>query len=141
MVENSIITFLPWLRRGVCAKIGRTDDSAGAAALADFQVELGFNSQAGGDPELSQKVTISLYGPGEIKGLDSQAIINASPKPNAVNVEANYFPMIEFGQPDLPWRYTPATSGRPGQDRLKPWLCLITLSGLTQPDRSDCCRK
>jgi hypothetical protein len=30
--------------------------------------------------------------------------------------------IIEFDQPDLPWRYTPAA---PAGDRLAPWLCLI----------------
>ena len=41
------------------------------------------------------------------------------------DAEPNFFPMLEFGEADLPWRYSPV--GSVAGDRIPPWLCLIVL--------------
>jgi hypothetical protein len=125
MSGNATIYFLPWLRRGVSASIISKDNQSTGGHHAGFEVTLGFNAQAGGGPSIKESATISLYGPGEVTGLDHQVIIRTLPKPDVTDFEANLFPMIEFDQPDLPWRYTPASASR--EDRLKPWICLIVL--------------
>src|SRR5690606_32837119 len=35
------------------------------------------------------------------------------------------FAAVEFGDPDLPWMFTPAAAG--GGDRLRPWLVLVVV--------------
>src|SRR6185436_13918885 len=57
--------------------------------------------------------------------LDPRAVIRVWPRPGVNDAEPNYFPLIEFDQADLPWRYTPAKATV--QDRLRPWLCLVVL--------------
>ena len=52
-------------------------------------------------------------------------ILRRYPAPGAVDVESNYFPLIEFAAPDLPWRYTPGRPGRRGE--LRPWLTLVVV--------------
>jgi hypothetical protein len=42
-----------------------------------------------------------------------------------MTAEPNHLPLIEFDQPDLPWRYTPSQATE--LDRLRPWMCLIAL--------------
>jgi hypothetical protein len=52
-------------------------------------------------------------------------VIRTWPVSNTYEAQPNYFPMLDFDQPDLPWRYTPMAV--PSHDRLQPWLCLIVL--------------
>ncbi len=58
-------------------------------------------------------------------GVDPGVIARVFRTAGSFDVESNYFPLIEFEQPDLPWRYTPARANT--ADRLRPWMCLITL--------------
>ena len=118
--------FVPWLRRGLAASIDRPDLTEPPAptelpvprAAAQITVELNENS-------LSAAVPLTLAGPGDVAGIDPRAVIRVWPRPGVNDAESNYFPLIEFDQADLPWRYTPAKAT--GQDRLRPWLCLIVL--------------
>jgi hypothetical protein len=113
--------FLPWLRRGLATRIARVDGTDGATPNVELPTSLSLN---GGS--LNTSVPLTLHGPGDVTGLDPRAVIRTWPRPGQAESEPNYFPLVEFGQADLPWRYTPAraTSG----DRLRPWLCLIALA-------------
>ena len=69
-----------------------------------------------------------MYGPGDIEGILNSVIIRIEPSANNLNFEPNYFPFIEFSQPDFPWRYTPAKpGGAQPSGRLSPWLSLLVL--------------
>lgn len=70
-------------------------------------------------------MTLELFGPGEVTGFDTRTVIRTWPQPGVMDAEPNYFPIVEFDQADLPWRYTPAraTAGH----RLNPWIALIVL--------------
>jgi hypothetical protein len=79
-------------------------------------------------------VEVPLIGPGDIAGLDTRTITRTRPKPDVTDVELGYFPLIEFGDADLPWRYTPARVAPeaappepPGPNQLPPWLALVVL--------------
>lgn len=113
-------TFLPWLRRGVATQIRRVDGAGPTAPRAAISFQLGFNSDA-----FSAAVDLNLFGPGEVTGFDERVIIRTWPRPDVFDAEANFFPLVEFEQADLPWRYTPARATV--QDRLRPWICLIVL--------------
>jgi hypothetical protein len=107
-------TFLPWLRRGIAAA-GRAEGNG--RLTVPLTVSFGPGREAG--------VSLKLAGPGELNGLDARSVIRTWPAANVRDAEPNFFPMAEFDQPDLPWRYTPIGSASNG--RLQPWLCLIAL--------------
>ena len=73
-------------------------------------------------PPLNQ--TLTLYGPGDIRGFDARACVRTWPQAQVCNAETSAFALVEFGDADFPWRYTPvsATAGK-----LQPWLSLIVL--------------
>ena len=112
--------FLPWLQRGITTEITRVDDgSPSADQHVPLPVTITFNDNT------SATAPLALFGPAEVGGLDPHAVIRVSPTIGSYDAEPNYFPLIEFDQADLPWRYTPAraTTG----NRLRPWMALITL--------------
>lgn len=113
--------YLPWLKTGVGAEIARVDGTPGSEPRVALPIQVRFNS----DPGLADGVTLELFGPGEVTGFDSRTVVRTWPRSGVMDAECNYFPIIEFDQADLPWRYTPAraTAG----DRLTPWLTLIVL--------------
>lgn len=112
-------TFLPWLRQGISTQITDTEGSAKNVEF-EFKIEL-LDITETGNP-ISKKV--KLYGPGDITGIDQRVIIRTDPKSNIGDFEPNYFPFIEFAEPDFPWRFTSKASA---EGRLLPWLCLIVL--------------
>ena len=80
----------------------------------------------------------TLVGPGDVIGLDPLQVIRSDPAPGATDVAPNYFAIVEFDRPDLPWMLTPnrpaaaADPAAPAARRgLRPWLCLIVV-----PDRA-----
>jgi hypothetical protein len=122
MGDLGTFTFLPWLRRGAASEITRTEGqqvTGPDAARVSVPVSVTLNGS------LTRGVPLTLLGPGDVAGLDRDAIIRVFPTPNAFDVESNYFPLVELDQADLPWRYTPARAGT--TERLTPWLCLAVL--------------
>ena len=70
------------------------------------------------------QITVHLYGPGDVIGIDPRHVVRTEPRNLTPNFEPNYLAGIEFDQPDFPWLCTPA---RPNGNRLRPWLALILL--------------
>ncbi len=70
---------------------------------------------------------IALRGPGDVIGISESMIARREPAPNTVDFEPNYFPFIEFIDPDFPWRYS-LTPIKNDQSKVEPWLSLIVLS-------------
>jgi len=103
--------FAPWFRRGAARFIG-----ANASAQTSVSVAL----EVGGHSITSP--TMALHGPGDIIAFDPAAICRVWPLPGATDAESEFLALIEFDQPDLPWRYSPAA---PSGDQLAPWLCVI----------------
>jgi hypothetical protein len=114
--------FLPWLQRGLTTQITRVDDGSPSA---DQHVPLPVTITFNGTASTTATAPLALFGPAEVGGLDPHTVIRIWPVSGSYDAEPNYFPLIEFDQADLPWRYTPAkaTAG----DRLRPWMTLITL--------------
>lgn len=75
---------------------------------------------------LTSTAPLSLQTPLEIIGFDARAVSRIWPHADATDAETNFFPLIEFQEADLPWRYTPQAAD--ANDRLTPWLCLIVLN-------------
>ena len=108
--------FLPWIRRGLSV-------TGGGGATVDGRLTIIVEPTFG--PGRQVPVALKLAGAGEVTGLDQRVVIRSWPPANVHDAEPNYFPMVEFDQCDLPWRYTPAAA--PDDERLQPWLCLIVL--------------
>jgi len=122
-------SFLPWLRQGVANTITMADGDTTVKTRATISVALNLTGQAvGGSAPLTQPLTqnIALYGPGDIVGIDSRAIVRLEPRNWITNFESNYFPAIDFYDEDFPWRYTPAAPDGSGL-KLRPWIALVVL--------------
>jgi hypothetical protein len=104
----------------MASQIARRDGEPSADVHVRVPVGVTLNTN------LSVTVPLALRGPGEVSAIDADVIARVYPAPESFDVESNYFPLIEFEQPDLPWRYTPAREDT--DNRLRPWLCLITLA-------------
>jgi hypothetical protein len=104
---------------------------------ASIQVELEVVGEpVSGTAELTQTVSqnISLYGPGDIIGINANAVIRTEPLAGVTNFEANYLAAVDFYDQDFPWRYTPTpASGL----QLSPWIALIVLSQAEYTEGTD----
>ncbi|MEM1000394.1 MAG: hypothetical protein AAGN35_25300, partial [Bacteroidota bacterium] len=138
--------FLPWLRRGIAAKIKESDNfndfsssTTWSMERPEFQLRVDIKGKKGsttGTESVNQN--ISLVGPGDILGIDKNVIIKCSPAHWVTDFGPNLFPYIEFYEEDFPWRYSPA---KPVGDKLRPWVMLVVLKesefakeeGLTGP--------
>ncbi len=122
-------SFLPWLRQGIANTIASQDGDPSVKTRASVHVALQLaGDPVGGGAELTQTVAqdIALYGPGDIIGIDTRAIVRTDPLPWITNYESNYLAAIEFYDEDFLWRYSPAAPA-PGGLRLRPWLTLVVL--------------
>ncbi len=113
--------FIPWSRRGLSAAITSPDQGQALPSRPGFEAGLTVSNVA---PNSAKGVTLSLYGPGDVIGLDPRVIIRAEPKPHTTDTEPNYLAFVEFDLPELPWMFSPAA---PAQERLRPWLALVVL--------------
>jgi hypothetical protein len=123
---NGRYHFRSWVRRGVGADAG-DPDGPGLHARASVDVVLQVDAVQGSstvDANPAPMMTVQLYGPGDVIGIDPRHIVRTEPRDLTVNFEPTYLAGIEFDQPDFPWLFTPA---RPNGDRLRPWLALIVL--------------
>jgi len=118
--------FHPWLRRGIGADAGQPDgaslpDRSALDVTIDVTAVVGGTAQSEPSPP---QMTVHLYGPGDIIGIDPRHVIRTEPRDQTVNFEPNYLAGIEFDYPDFPWLFTPAL---PNGDRLRPFVTLIVL--------------
>lgn len=124
-------SFLPWLRQGLANQIQSPDftESVRVRAQVNVQLELRGDGVGGGtqtSPPINRQV--ALFGPGDIVGIETRAIVRTEPRNWITNFEPNYLPAIEFYDEDFPWRYTPAAPQEPEKKRLRPWIMLLVLS-------------
>ncbi len=124
--------FMPWARRGLARSHQNPDDGQNNLALRP-KVNIGLTLQAKQDDkdaaEVLGQIDLTLYGPGDVIGIDPRLIVRTDPKPNITNFEPNYLAVIDFDPPDFPWLLTPAKANN--QHNLRPWLVLIVLDRST----------
>lgn len=116
-------SFLPWVRQGLANQIqaGATNVRATVKVKLDL-VGTGIDA----DKHAPVERDVSIYGPGDIVGIDAKAIVRTEPRNWITNFEPNYLPFIEFYDEDFPWRYTPAPADGV-KHRLTPWIALAVL--------------
>ncbi|OQY98593.1 MAG: hypothetical protein B6D35_11650 [Candidatus Brocadia sp. UTAMX2] len=120
-------SFLPWLRQGIANNIKTQDFDNNVKVRASVNVALTLKGEGIGGPETETiSRNVALYGPGDIIGIETKAIIKTEPRNWITNFEPNYIPSIEFYDEDFPWRYTPAAPNEQ-LGRLRPWIMLVVL--------------
>ena len=107
--------FLPFVRQGLTPAA-----NAGARAT----VSVSFRLEAAGQPSRDISGTLSLAGPGDVLAIEPRQVLRVSPAAGARDAEPDFFPLIEFDAPELPWAYSPTL---PAGTRLAPWLVLVVI--------------
>jgi len=123
-------TFLPWLRKGLANNVLEEDEDPSVKLRATIPVDLTIKPTNTDGEDLEEErieKEIHIYGPGDIVGIESKAIVKNEPNNWITNFEPNYLPYIEFYDEDFPWRYTPARHYKHHKERIRPWLTLIVL--------------
>ena len=111
---------LPYVRTGLAAGI-TTDPEAGAVRAT---VTAGFDVAASDGTGAVMPVNrqLTLYGPGDVTGIDPSQIIRREPTKDTLLAEETFLAHIEFDRPDFPWLFSPLAAVG---NRLKPWLALV----------------
>jgi hypothetical protein len=130
MADNVHYQFLTYSRRGLIAAVDRPDTLglSPMPALATFDVTVPIVSAPGASDPAPVKRTVAISAPGDVTGLTPREVVRTWPANGQTNAEANFFPLVEFDHPDLPWLFTPAAPAGPvatgNGERLRPWLVL-----------------
>lgn len=138
-------SFLPWLRNGVANTISAADGANTGSTRATIHVDLKLSADpVGGGATLTQTIPqdVALFGPGDVVGIDSRAVVRTEPRAWITNFEPNYLAAVDFYDEDFPWRYTPAAADTPdgvggANLRLRPWIALVVLKESEFSDGKD----
>lgn len=125
--------FLSSLRRGLATNIA--EQPSGPRAKVDISLHAERRRLSNGGWETANPIarSVQLYGPGDISSFSDRIVTRKEPQPNTGTFEPNYFPFVEFADPDFPWRFTPepvAAGGSSAPDSvvaITPWLALVVL--------------
>lgn len=127
MSNHAEFRFLPWVRGGY--RPSTTDPLDGPVAdPSEFTIRLTPEAEGEGGATSStveETVDVRMYGPGDVLGFDQRQVVRIEPEPETADFTPNYFPVIEFDRPDLPWLFSPAAATTEG--KLRPWLTLVVV--------------
>ncbi len=131
-------SFLAWLRTGVANHITQPDGDSSVHVRARLPLDVTLSARKLDGSETTEPVhrDISLYGPGDVIGVETRAHIKVEPRDWITNFAPNHLPYIEFYPEDLPWRYTPAAADSSAH-RLRPWMALMVLAADEFDDGQD----
>lgn len=110
--------FVPYALTGLSAAM-RTPAPGSVRATTTVTVPL--HDDVGGSTSVERQVT--LFGPGDVLGVDPGQIVRRYPTPGSTNAEETFHAHIEFDRPELPWAFSAHTPG----DRMPPWMTLVVL--------------
>lgn len=117
-------TFYPTVRRGY-----RPDDTyarnASVPGSPTVGVDLTVRGSGTDTDTKSASVDLRLYGAGDVIGLDNRQVVRTEPEADTTSFLPNYFPLVEFDRPDLPWLFSPHSADQHGRN--SPWLCLVAV--------------
>lgn len=114
-------TLLPFARPGLMTTAIPVAAGAGRLGIAYAAGVMIDGAASGAQISLGAE----LRGPGDVLGFDRSFVSASDPDPRGSAFEANYFPYVEFGQADFPWRFSLDLSVADG--RVQPWIALIAL--------------
>lgn len=120
-MADTSLTFLPFMKRQPPLSINEASPGQLTATL-DMKI-----IDDNGAEHVVGSQALVLRGPGDVLGISPNMIARIEPPAGTVDFEPNYFPYIEFVDPDFPWRYSLDIVSA-SSTRANPWLCLIVLS-------------
>ena len=124
-MANRINYFLPYMRQGVTT-LAAHDQVTGKRMTIPVKLTItASNKKDNTDKKEIVEKVITLFGPGDLLGINENVISRLAPSPNANNFEPGLTPFIEFSEPDFLWRFSSLQTA----DRKNwiPWLSLILL--------------
>ncbi|PSQ45301.1 hypothetical protein BRD17_01765 [Halobacteriales archaeon SW_7_68_16] len=126
MTKWADFSFYPVVRDGYRPGTEFDPDATtvGDANRARIDLELTATGPAGSTTE-RPGVDLTLYGPGEVTNVDADQVVRVEPEPETGAFPPNYFPLVEFDSPQLPWVFSPERADDAG--RTRPWLCLVVV--------------
>jgi hypothetical protein len=114
-------SFFPWLRTGIANQLA---PATATTSRATVDVTLRVASEVEAQTLPSRRV--QLVGPGDVLGINAQAVVRTEPRNWVTDFEPNYLAHVEFYDEDFPWRYSP-TAPDTTNHRLVPWITLLLL--------------
>ena len=75
-------TFLPWLRHGLANSIKNADTDASVKIRPSIEIDVAVEAIEHNNNKINKNVKqkIQIYGPGDIIGVETKAIIKAEPR-------------------------------------------------------------
>jgi hypothetical protein len=130
MSKHTKYTFFPIVRQGYRPEEsfskGQTKKQTELSDTGTTSVTLDVKAEGEDGTTTKQTgVDLSLYGPGEVTNIDNDQIARLEPEPDTTAFSPNYFPLVEFDNPLLPWLFSPMRADDQGRNR--PWLCLVAV--------------
>lgn len=120
-VESDVAIELLEFASHVVGGMGSAAQTPTSGVRATSRITIPLSDSSGGSAVAEQDVT--LYGPGDVRGIDPGQIIRRYPAPGTTTAEETVLAHIEFDRPELPWAFSAARVG----DKLRPWLTLIVV--------------
>ncbi|MET9023769.1 hypothetical protein ABZV93_27725 [Actinopolymorpha sp. NPDC004070] len=117
------LTFRSWVRERIAGAATGVQDGR---PLVQTSVTLsGTDANGQATTAETRQVQFLLAGPGDVVNLARAAVVKRYPSPGAGDHESDRCAHVEFADPSLPWRYSPAPAPAPGTGAVHPWLVLV----------------
>ncbi len=95
------------------------DAPADGQVRSSSEVTIPLQDSAGGHD--SAGTTVTLYGPGDVVGIDHDQIVRRYPAPGTLTAEETVLAHVELDRPELPWTFSAARA----EGSLRPWVALV----------------
>jgi hypothetical protein len=124
--QNATVSFFPAVRSGYrpTSTFSKSQTTVQNPGRTRAELELTATGPDG-ETTVNPGVDFTVYGPGEVTNLDADQIVRMEPEPDTTSFPPNYFPLVEFDSPQLPWLFSPQRADDAGRNR--PWLCLVVV--------------
>jgi hypothetical protein len=122
-MAKPMLKFLSWSRERV-GELATSVESGRARAETSITLT-GRNADGTITTVETRTLAFLLSGPADVLGLKPGAITGRFPAPGTLDAESDKCCHVEFRDPKLPWRYTPAPNPAEGTGGLHPWVALV----------------
>lgn len=125
--------FFSWVRKGLGNSIAEKDawtfGECSASVLERPEINIvaeynafGVDEESDEPVKMTHEKPVKFVGAGDILGINGAAISKVVPAPASDTFPVQFYPYIEFWEPDFPWRYSPAA---PNGKALRPWIAML----------------
>ena len=124
-MANRINYFLAYMRQGITT-LAAHDQVSGKRMTIPVKLTITASDKTNNTDrnDLVEKV-VSLFGPGDVLGINENVISRLAPLPNVNNFQPSLTPFIQFSEPDFLWRFSSLQTA--DKKNWISWLSLIIL--------------